>query len=266
MRWQGLIVGVGIMVASIVAGAGASPTAAHGEVEHVLWDRVIQQFVGDGLVDYQGIANDRSMLDDYLGFIADAHVADLPSKESQLAFWINAYNASVVKGVLDQYPLASVKDVKGFFETIRSRVAGEDLTLNEIESRGRALGDWRIHFAVVCASSSCPGLRPEAYVPERLEQQLAEQTQAFLAHPQRGVRIDEAASTVWLSRIFDWYREDFGQARVAFGLLGAPFDLQKLVNDLEPWLVPDALATIRGGTWKVRFMEYDWTLNDVPQD
>jgi len=221
------------------------------------WDLLLKRHVASGLVDYEGFRQDRAALDRYVVSLQDVQPSQLGSREAQLAFWINAYNANVVKGVLDRYPIASVKEVKGFFDRIRFRVAGRELTLNEIEGEGRALGDWRIHFAVVCASSSCPLLRAEAYAADRLDAQLAEQTRQFLDNPRRGLRIE--GGTLWVSKIFDWYTTDFVPAK-ELGLLRR-LTPEKLLSVLAPYLTPEMGRLIRQRTLELRFTEYDWSLN-----
>lgn len=252
MRWQGLIVAVSIMVAS-------TPFAGAREaVDHSAWDVLLHRHVRDGAVDYQGLAADRQALDAYLTTLRGVDVYQLPNRDNQLVFWINAYNASVITGVLDHYPLRSVKDIDGFFETIRYRVAGRDLTLNEIEQEGRALGDWRIHFAVVCASSSCPTLRSEAYDPERLDEQLTEQTAQFLQDPERGLRVD--GSTLWVSKIFKWYTKDFVPS--AGGLFGR-LKPDALVDVLESYLHASVRDAARTRAKTVKYLDYDWLLNGI---
>ncbi|MBI2104390.1 MAG: DUF547 domain-containing protein [Candidatus Omnitrophica bacterium] len=152
-----------VALAMVIAGGLAPAASSASAVDHSMWDQLLKRHVRQGLVDYTSVQAERKLMDQYLEQLAIVDVDTLPSKEAKLAFWVNAYNASVVKGVLDHAPVTSVKEVKGFFDRIRYRVAGRERTLNEIEGEGRALGDWRIHFAVVCASSSCPPLINEAY-------------------------------------------------------------------------------------------------------
>ena len=230
----------------------ASPVFAE-PIDQADWDGLLQRHVNaQGLVDYMGLQQDRAVLDRYLARIATADVTALPNS-AQLAFWINAYNACVFKGVLDHYPLKSVKDVKGFFDKLHYPVAGASLTLNEIEAKGRALGDWHIHFGVVCASSSCPFLRSEAYDPARVEAQLTEQCKRFLADPARGLRIEP--ETLWLSKIFKWYAKDFvsdGQLTVA-----------NLFPVIDAFLTPENDALLRQRHLRaIKFLDYDWTLNE----
>ncbi len=230
------------------------PLAAQQTVDHAPWDGLMRRYVKGGLVDYQGLQRERAVLDQYLAQLTGANPDALPSTQEKLAFWANAYNACVVKGVLDHYPLTSVKDVKGFFDGVRFPAGGQSLTLNQLEAKGRALGDWRIHFAVVCASSSCPILRAEAYVPERLEQQLTEQVGQFLRDPIRGLRVDEVKRMLWVSKIFKWYAKDF----VRQGALTS----ETLLLVLHRYLDASVLEEAQRRPLALNFLEYDWTLND----
>ena len=239
------VVACWIALGGLVAQAAAGPA-----INHTAWDVLTERHVTDGLVDYEGVARERAALDGYLARLADVEPARLPSDSARLAFWINAYNACVFKGVLDHYPLNSVKDVKGFFDRIRYRVAGRDLTLNEIEAEGRKLNDWRIHFAVVCASASCPPIRSEAYQTEWLEPQLTEQVKEFLKDTRHGLRVE--GSTLWVSSIFKWYAADFVPGKMVPG---------RLLPVLEPYLSPEVRAAVAGKPLTLKFLNYDWWLN-----
>ena len=237
--------------AAFVFFAVMTPVAGEQTVDHTAWDALLRRHVNaQGQVDYAAVQQERAALETYLASLAAAQPSAW-SKDEQLAFWINAYNACVFKGVLDHFPLTSVKDVKGFFEKLTYRVAGETLALNAIEAKGRALGDWRIHFGVVCASSSCPFLRNEAYVPERVGEQLTDQARRFLADPSRGLRVD--GGTLWLSKIFKWYAKDF----VPAGSLTA----ETLIPVVAPYLPTETAQAVRQGKFSVKFLDYDWTLN-----
>ena len=112
MRWQALILGVGILIAS-------TPFAGAREaIDHSAWNALLQRYVRGGSVDYQGLAADRQALDAYLATLREADVHELQNRDDQLVFWINAYNASVIKGVLDHYPLKSVKDIDGLLGSL----------------------------------------------------------------------------------------------------------------------------------------------------
>jgi hypothetical protein len=222
------------------------------------WATVLDKYAADGGVDYSALAGDRENLDAFLTLVAAANLRDAPVGEA-LAFWINSYNAVTLKFVLDRYPeIESVMDVTGFFKELTARVAGESLTLDEIEARALAFGDPRVHFAVVCASQSCPGLRREPYDGKDLAQQLDEQTRAFLTDTGKGVRLDEEDSTLWLSSIFKWYGEDF----VAESSTVGDDARGELVGWIEPFLPDETAALLANSDLSVRFLEYDWSLND----
>lgn len=250
----------GLLRVSVIVAMMASPAAfasAPG-LDHAAWDALLRQYVNErGRVDYRAWRDEgRDALERYLQRFAQVDVSRLDRNEA-LAFWINAYNACVVNGVLKHYPLRSVKDVPGFFDRVTYRVTGESLTLNDIEARGRQLGDWRIHFVLVCASLSCPSLVREAYVPERLNEQLAGQTRRFLADPQRGLRVE--GRTLRLSKIFDWYKVDFIPAS-ELGWLGR-LTPEKLLPRIEPYLDRHIAQAIRSKRLSISFLDYDWSLN-----
>ena len=216
------------------------------------WDELLEKVVSHARVDYAGVARDRQSLSAYLIALREMDPSSLP-KTAQLAFWINAYNACVFKGVLDHPGIKSVKEVKGFFDHLTYRVAGRDMTLNDIESAGRALGDWRIHFAVVCASASCPPIRPEAYNPEWLDAQLIEQVRTFMSNRKDGIRVE--GSTLWVSPIFKWYAKDF----IPDGKLTA----DNLFSLLSSYLSTDLVNAIQGKKLSLKFLNYDWSLNNL---
>jgi len=234
---------------ALVMGSVAHPRV-HGATDEAIWNDLAQRFVAQGRVDYAGFAAERAALDRYLAASAEADPFRLSSDAARLAFWINAYNACVVKSVLDHQPLSSVKDVRGFFNRVRFRVAGRELTLDGIEGEGRKLKDWRIHFAVVCASTSCPPIRPEAYTAQRLDAQLAEQVREFLRDERNGLRLED--STLWVSSIFKWYAKDFVP-----GTLTA----ESLLQLLRPHLDPVAAQAMGDRALTLTFLPYDWSLN-----
>ena len=218
-----------------------------------------REFVRDGGVDYAGLAERQEDLDAYLASLAAVRPESLAPQEA-LAFWSNAYNAVTLRHVLDRYPdIESVKDVDGFFDELTYPVAGAERTLDEIETLGRDLGDPRIHFSVVCASTSCPDLLDEPYRGESIDEQLRSQTRRFLADPSKGMRFDADSGTLWLSSIFKWYAGDFtgGSTVVAYFAR----------SGVAGWVrgqLPEGTAAAIGDSPKVRYLEYDWGLNDRP--
>jgi hypothetical protein len=225
------------------------------------WARVLATYHSGGGLDYAALQGDRQDLDLFLGSLASAK-PEAMDLQDQIAFWINAYNAVVVHHVLEAYPgIGSVKEVEGFFDELRFPVAGEQLTLDEIENRARVLGDPRVHFAVVCASTSCPDLRPEPYRGQLLEAQLESSTRAFLADTTKGLAWERSENTLELSSIFKWYAGDFtgGSTVIAFFVRGRVLD----------WILPHLPADLAGQldslSPSVRYMDYDWSLNDHPR-
>lgn len=225
------------------------------------WRRVLENFQVQGGLDYRGLQKDRADLDRYLELLSTAR-PDSWSQAQQLAFWSNAYNAVVAHHVLDRYPgITSVKAEPGFFDEIEFEVAGQSMTLDEIETAGRDLGDARVHFAVVCASTSCPDLQPTPFEADALDSQLESATRQFLADPSKGLRFEPGEGTIYLSSIFKWYAGDFtgGSTVVAFFARGSVLDW---VLDHLP---TDQAREIHDRDPKVRYLEYDWSLNDRPR-
>jgi hypothetical protein len=254
------VVSGALALVTLPAGA-AGPAGSAGTVDTAAWGQALDLAHHRGGLDYARLAADRSGLDAYLASLAAARPESWGEPE-RLAFWINAYNAVVTHHVLERYPgLASVRDVDGFFDELTFRVAGEERTLDEIEERARDLGDPRVHFAVVCASASCPDLRFEPYVGERLDAQLGEQTRTFLANPAKGLRYDRAANDVWLSSIFKWYAGDFtgGSTLLAYVARGPVLE----------WVLPHVSADLSAELGRrdpsIRYLDYDWSLNDRPR-
>ena len=241
-------------------GSSGSSGSSEGKPATEAWQQVLERFHADGGLDYAGLAADRANLDIFLNSLSGVD-ADSLAKNDRMAFWINAYNAVTAHHVLERYPgIQSVQDVKGFFDKLTYPVAGQSRTLDAIETAGRDLGDARIHFAVVCASTSCPDLRGEAFRGATVEAQLKDQTLQFLANPSKGMRYDEAKNDVYLSSIFKWYAGDFtgGSTVVAFFARGGVLD----------WVAANSPSAVKAKLEKnkpsVAYLDYDWGLNDRP--
>ena len=183
--------------------------------------------------------------------LAAADLAALRTREQQLAFWINAYNILAIDLVAQHYPIASIRDIGSLLRPVwkrpAGRVGGRTVTLDEIEHEiVRPLGDPRTHAVVICASTSCPALPREPLTAERLDAQLDAAMRQWLADPGKGLRIDRAANTIHLSKIFDWFEEDFAKAGgvLAFVARYAP------ESDRE-WL------RTHGATARIDYFDYD---------
>lgn len=229
--------------------SNASIARADAGFDHRDWDVLLGKYVdASGRVAYRDLAaSDRSRLDAYLERLAEARPDGLEERD-RLAFWINAYNAMAVAGVLEGYDAEGLFSRYRFFKSYERRIAGERRTLDEIEHGilRKRFDDFRMHFAVNCASTSCPKLRAEAYDGDRLDAQLNEQARTFLEDPERN-RFDVAAGRVELSKIFDWFAKDFTKAG------------RSLADALSPWLSDPQIELLRTG--EVSYRAYDWTLN-----
>ena len=248
---------------------------ARGDVHpfsHDLLDTLLADRVDDrGRVDYPGLAREPRRLDRYLARLAACSPARcpqrFPSEADALAYWINAYNAFVLRGVLDDFPIDSVEEagggLDGFFRVRRFVAGGDSLTLDEIENgiiRPR-FRDPRIHFAVNCAAVSCPALDTTAYGGGDLDEHLDRQARRFAGDP---MHVDHRIGRLRLSRIMDWYGEDFVKWFPRHLVEEPPPD-PTLVDYLLLYLPAEAGRSLRSaGPVPVDFMEYDWSLNQQP--
>jgi len=248
---------VTVLCLAALAAATLSPS-----FDQTAWDRVLKVHVnGAGEVDYAAIRRDRKDLDQYIaqiGRTSPANRPDLfPSRAAALAYWINAYNAFVTRGVVDHYPTRSVRDLgvlSGFFWRNYYTAGGASMTLRSLENNilRAQFRDPRIHFAIVCASLSCPMLARDAFTEANVESLLDAQARRFI-NQRRNVNIDPRKNSVTLSRIFDWYRQDF----VGSGARRA------LLDYIRRYLTPErqrALAALKNPS--VAFFDYDWAIND----
>lgn len=212
------------------------------------FDAVLQARARNGGFDYAGTSGqDRKRLAAYLANLGDARVGEMSAGEKK-AFYINAYNAIAIQTLLDN-PGRSIKDIAGAFNRARHRAGGEMLTLDEIEGRLREARDARIHFAIVCASRSCPPLAPRAYTAAGLDEALEKQGRAFVNDPARNV-IDRGKGRVALSKIFHWNRKEFerdGGTLLKF--------VSRFAADAA---TASYIATFPG---QPEFLEYDWNPN-----
>ena len=193
----------------------------------------------------------------------------LTDRPEQLAFWINTYNACTLADVLDTVygKHESVRQVRGFFNGRKHAIAGEQLTLDDIEKRARDLHDPRIHFAIVCASTSCPKLQRFAYTEEALERQLDQAAREFLADPKRGLRFDREHNKLCVSPIFEWYAGDFTGNSSGAGSLWARAKAtifgRELLDFIARYAPEDVARAIRENWPALHYFSYDWSLNSL---
>ena len=216
---------------------------------HEAWDTLLKKHVDEnGWVDYEGFIKNQEELEAYLETLSSSPPATDWPEEAKLAYWINAYNAFTVKLIVDNYPLKSIRELHTlpFVATIWHedffQIGGQPASLDQIEHSilRKEFYEPRIHFAINCASVSCPVLRNEAYEADKLERQLTDQAKRFLASP---IRNNITVDKVELSRIFQWFKGDFTKEGSLIEFLNqyAPV---KIHSDAE-----------------VSYLDYDWGLN-----
>lgn len=230
-----------LALAPAIVAKGFLPKA--GEVP---WDALLKEFVSDQhLVDYARLQRDgRTRLNDYIAILGQPGIQPLSPNEKK-ALLINAYNAFTVEWILRNYPTVSIWSTPVPFTKDRHRLGGKMVSLDEIESQLRAMGDPRVHAALVCAARSCPPLRREAYVAERLEEQLDDNVREWLANPSLN-RFYPSEGRAEISPIFKWYRQDFD------GLEGF----------LRKHAPRQVIAELGNRRLEISFLNYDWGLND----
>ena len=209
-------------------------------------DDFLKTNVSGDAVNYAQVQQNASELNDLLQIVAKADLSKADEKTIQ-AFYINAYNLLVIDGAIQAYPLASVLEVNGFFESEKYEVAGELLTLNQLEKENllKTYKDPRYHFVLVCGAVDCPPIANFAYTPEDLDQQLEDRTRRALNDP-NFIKLDEAANKVSLSQIFQWYSSDFGGNKKA---------AVRFINGYRTTAIPES--------YSIDFYNYDWSLNET---
>ncbi len=218
-------------------------------LDHSEWSAILDKFVSsDGKVDYRGMRKKARNFNQYLDYISLNPPASNWNENEKLCYWINAYNAFTVKLILDHYPLKSIKDISDGPPMVDSpwdlkffKIGGVDFDLNTIEHEilRKEFNEPRIHFAINCASYSCPKLRDEAYLPKYLEAQLEDQARYFINNNNKNQISKEEMK---LSSIFNWFNGDFTKE-------GSLHAFLKKYNQ-----------EVTDGS-KVSYLEYNWELN-----
>ena len=242
-----------------VIGETQEKTISISALSHSDFDALLKKYVdNNGDVNYSAWKkNDQDTLASYLESLSQADPNKRASKAHKLAFWINAYNALTIHGILEKYPTSTIRNhtakLFGYniWKDLKVTVGDDAYSLDQIEHEIlRKMDEPRIHFAIVCASHSCPKLLNEAFDAHVLEEQLSQNAIDFFANPENFL-LD--GDKVKLSSILDWFGEDFGD------------NTSKILKSIEKYLPKDDAGIIKAAEYdlKVSFLPYSWKLNDL---
>jgi hypothetical protein len=252
-----------------------SPTPhAQSDGRQRAFDEVLDLYVRDGEVYYRTLKIERAKLDGYVNSLASASV-DRLGREERLAFWMNAYNALVLQTVIDHYPIQkrsgdypakSIRQIPGAFERLPHRVGGRTLTLDQIEQTIlMPFQDPRVFLALGRGAEGSGRLRSEAFTAQRLESQLAEAA-LECATRARCLSIDREADTISVSSVFSWREKEFAAkyADSAPATYGTRSPIERAVIALlQPKLLTVERDVISKNTFRLVYIPFDWTLNDL---
>ncbi len=238
--------------------------------------RVLTHVDDNGLVNYAALAADPADLDTYVSTLAYLDSATVKSwtEEQQIAFWSNAYNALTLKAIVEALPLQQptndeghprgIRWIPGVWDQKKFNLIGRQMTLNDIEHQVLRVefDEPRIHSALVCAALSCPPLRNEPFTADQLDDQLDDQTRRFLSAEDR-FRIDREAGKVYVSKILEWYGEDFVFSYEADeGFAGANEAERAVMHFLSGYVGDEDRAFLEAGNYAIEYLPYDWSLNE----
>lgn len=236
-----------------------TPQVDASGVDHAVWDYLLKSYVTNGLVDYDGMKKDY-LFREYIRELGSCDPDCLETEDARLALACNAYNAFVINGVISHKIYDTVDgftvDGNGFFDIKEHIYAGKTISLNDLEHGmiRPTFNEPRIHVALVCAARSCPSIRGEAFVGERVRDQLQDQSMQF-ANNQKYVMFDPATNELKLSKILSWYGNDWNAKYPDGGYLAW---INELTDDAA---IKDATEKAASGEVKVSFFDYDWALN-----
>jgi len=221
------------------------------KMKHDNWSILLKKYVTEiGQVNYKGFIQDSVLFQSFLDDLSQHPPGNNWNEKEKIAYWINAYNAFTVKLIIDHYPLKSIKEIGDGLPMVNSpwdikffKIGNIDFDLNTIEHEilRKEFKEPRIHFAINCASFSCPKLRNEAFMAEVLETQLNDQTQQFINNPDKNII---SKNKLELSKIFDWFKSDFTKEK-------------SLLQFLKPYLKIDV-----SNNPSIEHLVYDWRLNE----
>ena len=263
-----------VVAASLLVAAPHAQESPADSARRKSFDQVLDLYVRGGDVYYRALKSDRAKLDGYVNQLATATVDKRP-RDEQIAFWLNAYDALVLRTVIDHYPIAgrsadypskSIRQIPGAFERTPHRVAGRSLTLDQIEKDVLPeFHDPRVYFALGRGAVGGGRLRSEAFVPARLEEQLAEVAAECVTRAQCA-QLDHEGGKMAVSSIFSWHEKEFadayGDKAPAAVANRSPIE-RAAVAFVFPKLLSAERDMIEKNTFQVVYKPFDWTLNDL---
>jgi hypothetical protein len=238
------------------------------------YDQLLDLYVRDGFVYYRALKQDRAKFDGYVTTLSTAAIEAIP-KEEQLAFWLNAYNAFVLRTIIDHYPIAqrtaeypphSIRQIPGAFEKLPHRVAGRTLTLDQIEQTVLpAFHDPRVYLALGRGAVGGGRLRSEAFTAARLGAQLKEVAEECVSRPEC-VQLDRVSNTLNVSAIFSWREKEFSAAYA--DAAPASFSNRSAIERavlafIQPRLLTTEREALGKNDFKMVYKPFDWMLNDL---
>jgi hypothetical protein len=257
---------------AIAAVVSSQPGAA--DARRKAFDELLDVNVRDGMVYYRALRSERGRLDGYVSSLANVAIESAP-REEQIAFWINAYNAVVLQTVVDHYPIVqrvhdypakSIRQIPGAFDRLQHRLGGRMMTLDQIEQSALAgFHDPRVFFALGRGAVGGGRLRSEAYAPDLLEHQLSEAA-SECASRTSCVQVDGAQKQLRVSSIFSWREKEFD---AAFADKAPPVYADRspveraVVAFVSPHLLPSERTELEKNVFKMQYIPFDWTLNDL---
>lgn len=216
-------------------------------------DDLLKTHVTNGSVDYTALKKD-PQLSAVVKELSNTPLSRIrQTPQSAMAFWINVYNIFTLKLITDNWPVKSIMDLDNgkVWDRKWILIDGKTYSLNQIENEIiRPMGDPRIHFALVCAATSCPPLRNEAYTADKLDKQLDDQGRTFIGNKKLN-RFSSSDQRAKVSKIFEWYGADFGSTSA---------DLIRFLAPYAPSAARSSMKAAPSG-WKVSYLPYDWSIN-----
>jgi len=247
-----------VLIFSIFAFYSSYVTAFEFDHSHQEFDQILKEYVKDDLVNYKAIRKQPEALNSYIDLLSkvDESIFNKWSKDEQLAYLINLYNAVTIELVADNYPVKSIKDIdkegEGPWKLKVVNLFSEKISLDSLEHEiiRKDYNEPRIHFALVCAAIGCPKIPNKSFIASKLDQQLDERARLFLSEKDINF-IDKDQKVIYLSPIFDWFMDDFKR------------NSNSVISYIQNYFPRSDIRNIDLSRFKIKYTEYDWGLNDI---